>query len=74
MPIFDLSDDEHAALTAAIRRLIEEDRFPQAPRLDLHAQLAPLERYGLPGLGSAITNGVFALTRALRGALYRDEP
>jgi hypothetical protein len=41
---------------------------------DLHAQLAPLERYGLPGLSSATTNGVCALTRALCGALYRDEP
>ena len=41
---------------------------------DLHAQLAPIERYGLPGLSRAITNGVWALTRALCGALYRDEP
>jgi hypothetical protein len=41
---------------------------------DLHAQLAPLERYGLPSLSSAITNGVCAFTRALCGVLYRDEP
>jgi hypothetical protein len=34
MPIIDLTDDEHAAVTTAIRRLIEEDKFPHAPRLD----------------------------------------
>ena len=49
MPIFDLSDDEHAALTAAIRRLIEEDRFPQAPRLDpLRSALAKLDAPNTP--------------------------
>ena len=47
---------------------------PLALRLkidDLHAHLAPLERYGLPGLSSSITNGVRALAggfgKALRG-------
>ena len=34
MPTIDLTDDERAAVTAAIRRLIEDDRFPHAPRLD----------------------------------------
>jgi uncharacterized membrane protein YccC len=34
MPTIDLTDDELAAVTAAIRRLIDEDRFPHAPRLD----------------------------------------
>jgi hypothetical protein len=29
-----LTDDENAAVTAAIRRTIEHDRFPHAPRLD----------------------------------------
>jgi hypothetical protein len=34
MPTIDLTDDEHAAVTgAAIRRTIEEDKFPHAPRL-----------------------------------------
>jgi hypothetical protein len=49
---------------------------PLAMRLkihDLHAQLAPLERYGVGGMSSAITGGVRALVRgfgsALRGAL-----
>ena len=37
MPTIDLTDDEHAAVTAAIRRAIEEDRFPHAPRLDPRA-------------------------------------
>jgi hypothetical protein len=34
MPTIDLTDAEHAAVTAAIRRAIEDDRFPRAPRLD----------------------------------------
>ena len=34
MPIIDLTDDEHAAVAAAMRRAIEDDRFPHAPRLD----------------------------------------
>jgi hypothetical protein len=33
MPTIDLTDDELAAVTA-IRRLVDEDRFPHAPRLD----------------------------------------
>jgi hypothetical protein len=51
---------------------------PLAMRLkidDLHAQLAPLDRYGVGGLSSAMTDGVRALVRgfgnALRGALSR---
>ena len=44
MPIIDLPDDELAAVTAAIRRVIEDDKFPHAPRLDpLRAALARLE-------------------------------
>jgi hypothetical protein len=44
MPTIDLTDDEHAAVTAAVRRAIEEDRFPRAPRLDpLRSALAKLE-------------------------------
>jgi hypothetical protein len=39
-----LTDDELAAATAAIRRAIEDDRFPQAPRLDpLRAALGKFE-------------------------------
>jgi hypothetical protein len=34
VPRFDLNDAEHAAVAAAIRRAIETDRFPRAPRLD----------------------------------------
>jgi hypothetical protein len=45
MPTIDLTDDELAALTAAIRRLIEEDRFPRAPRLEpLRSALEKLKR------------------------------
>ena len=34
VPTISLTDDELAAVTAAIRRAIEDDRFPHAPRLD----------------------------------------
>jgi hypothetical protein len=50
---------------------------PLAMRLkidDLYAHLAPLDRYGVGGLSSAMTDGVRALVSgvksALRGALY----
>jgi hypothetical protein len=44
MPTIDLADDELAALRAAIRRLVDEDRFPHAPRLDpLRSALAKLD-------------------------------
>jgi hypothetical protein len=44
VPTIDLTDDELAALAAAIRRLIEDDRFPHAPRLDpLRSALAKLD-------------------------------
>ena len=36
---------------------------------DLNAQLAPLDRYGVAGLGSAIAAGVHALLRGLKSAL-----
>jgi hypothetical protein len=43
MPTIDLTDAEHAAVTAAVRRAIETDRFPHAPRLDpLKAALGKL--------------------------------
>jgi hypothetical protein len=34
VPTINLNDDEIAAVAAALRRLIEDDRFPHAPRLD----------------------------------------
>jgi hypothetical protein len=41
VPTIDRTDAELAAVTAAIRRAIETDRFPRAPRLDpLRAALA----------------------------------
>ena len=44
MPTIDLTDDECVAVTAAIRRAIEDDRFPRAPRLDpLRAALAKFD-------------------------------
>jgi hypothetical protein len=49
MPIIDLNDEELAALLAGVRRLIREDRFPHAPRLDpLRSILAQLEATGAP--------------------------
>ena len=44
MSTIDLTDAELSAVTAAIRRAIEDDKFPHAPRLDpLRAALARLE-------------------------------
>jgi hypothetical protein len=44
MPTIDLTDAELSAVTAAIRRAIEDDKFPHAPRLDpLRAALARLD-------------------------------
>jgi hypothetical protein len=44
MPTINLTDDEYAAVRAAIRRAIEDDRFPRASRLDpLRAALAKLD-------------------------------
>ena len=34
MPTINLTDAELAAVTAAIRRAIEGDRYPRAPRLE----------------------------------------
>jgi hypothetical protein len=45
---------------------------PLAMRLkihDLHAQLAPLDRYGVGGISFAITRGVRALMRGFGNAL-----
>ena len=44
MPTIDLPYDELTAVAAAIRGVIEGDRYPHAPRLDpLRAALARLE-------------------------------
>jgi hypothetical protein len=49
MPTITLPDDELAAVAAAIRRLIEDDKYPHAPRLDpLRAALARLEAASEP--------------------------
>jgi hypothetical protein len=44
VPTIDLPADELAAVAAAIRGAIEDDKYPHAPRLDpLRAALARLE-------------------------------
>ena len=49
MPTINLTDDELAAVTAAVRRLVDEDKFPHAPRLvPLRAALAKLEAEAAP--------------------------
>ena len=49
VPAINLTDDELTAVAAAIRRAIEDDRFPHAPRLDpLRAALARLEAASEP--------------------------
>ena len=49
MPAINLTDDELTAVAAAIRRAIEDDRFPHAPRLDpLRAALGKFEAESMP--------------------------
>ena len=49
VPAINLTDDELAAVTALIRRTIEEDRFPHAPRLDpLRAALGKFDAASEP--------------------------
>ena len=49
MPTINLTDDELAAVTEAIRHAIEDDRFPRAPRLDpLRAALGKFEATSEP--------------------------
>jgi hypothetical protein len=49
VPTINLTDDEIAAVTAAIRRAIKDDRFPHAPRLDpLRAALAKFDAPSKP--------------------------
>ena len=44
MPKPDLTDDELAAVVAALRKLIDEDKFPLSPRLrPLRSALAKLD-------------------------------
>jgi hypothetical protein len=56
MPTIDLTNDEHAPVTAAIRRAIEDDRFPRAPRLDpLRSALAKLDPAAAAALRKPLT-------------------
>jgi hypothetical protein len=49
MPTVDLTDDEHAAVTAAVRRTIADDKFPLAPHLaPLKSALAKLDSKSAP--------------------------
>jgi hypothetical protein len=60
-PTIDLPDDELAAVAAAIRRAIEDDKFPHAPRLDpLRAALARLDAANNFATGVAKSSAVKA--------------
>jgi len=49
MPNIDLTDEELAALTVAARKVIAEDRYPNAPRLaPLKSALAKLDPGSAP--------------------------
>ena len=49
MPSFDLTNEEHAAVVAALRRLIAEEKFPFSPRLaPLKSALAKLDPSSAP--------------------------
>jgi hypothetical protein len=58
VPTIDFTDDKFVAVTAAMRRLIEEDKFPHAPRLDpLRSALAKLEAPSRP-LKKSLASGI----------------
>jgi hypothetical protein len=58
MPTINLTDDELAAVTAIVRRAIEDDKFPHAPRLDpLRAVLGKFEAAMAPELPKAPARG-----------------
>jgi len=49
MPTLDLTDDEFAALLAAARKALDEDRYPRSPRLaPLRSALAKLDPASVP--------------------------
>ena len=45
MPVFDLTDDERAALIALLKGTIDRDRFPLSPRIRLLRSI--LEKLGI---------------------------
>jgi hypothetical protein len=56
VPTIALTNAEHAAVTALIRRAIEEGRFPRAPRLDpLRSALAKLDPAAAAALRRLLT-------------------
>ena len=52
MPTINLTDAELAALTATIRRLIDEDKFPRAPRSTRCARRSPSSSAAAAALGA----------------------
>jgi hypothetical protein len=67
VPTIDLPDDELAAVAAALRRAIEGDRYPHAPRLDpLRAALARFDAAAGPTPGPKAPPAAKADKRARR--------
>jgi hypothetical protein len=65
VPPIDLPAEELAAVTAAIRRVIEGDRYPHAPRLDpLRAALARFDPASKPSSSSNLESGPTPLPKA----------
>jgi hypothetical protein len=79
MPTIDLTDGEHAAIMALIRRAIEQDRFPLArtssrcrPHRPRKAHAANFKPPGLEGSQNVPTSGRFKRTSRQRG--WREQP
>ena len=69
MPTIDLTDDELAAVTAAIRHLIDQDKFPRAPRLEpLRSALAEARPRDGGGANPAAAEAAAASPRRQAGA------
>ena len=68
MPAINLTDDELAAVMVAIRGIIEDDRFPHAPRLDpLKAALGKFEAAPEPDKSSNLDDLKPKTTPAAKG-------
>jgi hypothetical protein len=49
MPMIDLSNDEHVAITALVHRSMADDRYPLSPRLGpMKSALAKLDSGSVP--------------------------
>jgi hypothetical protein len=68
MSRINLTDEEHAAVAKALRKLIDDDKFPLSPRLrPLKSALAKLRTSSAETCGAGASTGAEAVTAATGG-------